>query len=336
VTQPRVAAFARLANGDVEPTRVITGQATKLGRTIHGLAYDPLHDEIVVPNALADAILVFRGSANGSEPPVRLIQGSRTKLVTPHSVSLDLEHGEILVASLTGRRINVFPWNASGNVAPTRLIMGPKTGLGHTVGIAVDPEKNLLAVANSKDILVFNRTDNGDVAPRARIAGPNSGIGDEPWQMQFYAGRIFVAASNHFHQNLYSGVALKETATTVPDDPWLNPNLGFVGVWDITDNGDVAPKAVIRGPFSGLLHPVGLALNPEEGEIYVSDSVRNGILTFLLPDFFPRNGQSSGSTQAMQKRGGRALKKLSGKSSNSRVWNGRNNPGARTQAEGTR
>jgi len=293
VTQPRVAAFARLANGNVGPKRVITGQGSKLGRTIHGLAYDAVHDEIVVPNALADAILIFRGNANGPEPPVRVIQGPHTELVTPHAVSLDVEHGEMLVASLTGRRIYVFSWNANGNVAPLRIIMGPKTDLGHIVGIAVDPARNLLAAANSEDIVVFNRTDSGDVAPRARIAGPKTGIGDEPWQMEFYGGRIFVAASNHLHQNLYSGVTLKGTATKVPDDPWLNPNLGFIGVWNITDNGDVPPRAIIRGPFSGLLHPVGLALNPKDGEIYISDSVRNGVLSFLVPDFFRQDTQNS-------------------------------------------
>jgi DNA-binding beta-propeller fold protein YncE len=206
--------------------------------------------------------------------------------VTPHAVSLDVEHGEILVASLTGKRVSVFPWNANGNVAPLRLIMGPKTGLGHVVGIAVDPVNNLLAVANSQDISIFNRTDDGDVAPKGRIGGPKTGITDEPWQMQFYNGRIFLAASNHMHVNLYSGINLKSTSTKVPDDPWLNPILGFVGVWNITDNGDVPPRMMIRGPFSGLIHPVGLALNPKDGEIYVSDSVKNGVLSFLVPNFF--------------------------------------------------
>jgi DNA-binding beta-propeller fold protein YncE len=265
---------------------MIAGQNSMLGRTIHGLAYDPAHDEIVVPNALADAVLVFRAAAEGSEHPRRVIQGPQTRLVTPHAVSLDLRNGEILVASLTGRRINVFRWDANGDAAPLRVIEGPKTGLGHVVGLAVDPERNLLAVANSQDILIFSRTDNGDIAPRARIAGPKTGIGDEPWQMEFYKGRIFVAASNHFHDNLYNGVTLRSDAKEVPDDPWLNPILGFVGVWNITDNGDVPPRAMIRGAYSNLLHPVGLALNPKSGEIYVSDSVRNGVLSFLVPQFF--------------------------------------------------
>ena len=271
------------------PKRVITGQNTKLGRTIHGLVYDEKHDEIFVPNALADAILVFRGGANGEEAPIRIIQGPHTRLVTPHSVSLDLDHDEILVASLTGKRVNVFRRNASGDAPPLRVITGPKTKLSHLVGIAVDPVRNLMAVADANDILIFNRTDNGDVAPRAQIAGPKTGITDEPWQMQFYKGQIFVAASNHLHVNLYGGIKLKRTSKQVPDDPWLNPTLGFIGVWNITDDGDVAPRAMIGGPFSGLLHPVGLVLNPVDGEIYVSDSVRNGILAFLVPDFFKHN-----------------------------------------------
>ncbi len=281
-----MAAFARLANGNAAPRRVITGQASKLGRTVHGIAYDPVHDEIVVPNPLADAVLVYRGGAQGAEPPIRVIQGPRTKLVTPHAVSLDVERGEILVASLTGKTIYVFRWNANGDVAPLRLIKGPKTTLGHVVGLGVDPATNLLAVANTKEVLIFNRTDDGDVAPRAVLAGPRTGIEDEPWQIQIYQGKIFLAASNHLHQNVYSGVKLKGTYTQIPPDPWLEPSLGFVGLWKISDKGDVPPRAVIKGPFSGLLHPTGLAINPKHGEIYVSDSIRNGVLSFLVPEFF--------------------------------------------------
>jgi len=272
---------------------MITGQNTLLGRTIHGLAYDPTRDEIVAPNALADAILVFRAGGTGAERPLRVIQGPHTHMVTPHAVSLDLRNREILVASLTGRRINVFRGDANGDATPIRVIEGPKTELGHVVGLAVDPERNLLAVANTHEILIFNRTDNGDVAPRARIAGPKTGMTDEPWQMEFYRGRIFLAASNHFHENLYEGVTLRADAKDVPDDPWLNPILGFMGVWNITDEGDVAPLAMIRGPFSGLIHPVGLALNPKDGEIYVSDSVKNGVLSFLVPQFFPQDTSSN-------------------------------------------
>jgi len=286
VAQPRVAAFARLANGNVAPARVITGAATKLARTVHGIAYDPDQDLIYVPNPLADAVLVFRGSANGNEPPIRVIQGSCTRLVVPHAVSLDLEHHEILVASLSSRAIAVFPWDANGNVSPIRYISGPKTRLGHVVGLGVDNASNLLAVANSEEILFFNRTDNGDAAPLGEIKGPHTGIGDEPWELQIYKSRIFLATSNHLHINLYSGVTLKDGYNTPPEDPWLNPELGFIGVWNVRDRGDVPPRAIIKGPFSQIVHPTGLALNPKNGEIYVTESIRNGLFSYLVPDFF--------------------------------------------------
>jgi len=277
-----------VANGTIDPTRVITGADTKLARTVHGIAYDPVRDEIYLSNALADAVLVFRGGAAGSEPPVRVIQGPCTGLVNPHAVSLDLEHREILVSSLSARAIAVFPMDANGNVTPTRYIKGPKTRLGHTVGLGVDRETNVLVVANSEELLFFNRTATGDVAPIGEIKGEHTGIRNEPWELALHNDKIFLAASNHLHVNLYSEVTLKPEYANgrgkVPDDPWLNPELGFIGVWNVTDRGDVPPRARIGGPFSQLVHPTGLALNPRDGEIYVTDSVRNGLFSFLVPD----------------------------------------------------
>ena len=277
-----------MANGTTAPERVITGAATKTARTVHGIAYDPVRDEIYVSNALADAVLVFRGGANGAEPPLRVIEGPCTGMVNPHAISLDLDHREILVSSLSSRAIAVFPMDGSGNVAPIRYIKGPKTRLGHTVGLGVDSASNVLVVANSEEILFFNRTATGDAAPIGQIKGERTGIRNEPWELEIHKGKIFLAASNHLHVNLYSEVALKPEYANgrgkVPDDPWLNPDLGFIGVWNVSDRGDVAPRARIGGPFSQLAHPTGLALNPRDGEIYVTDSVRNALFSFLIPD----------------------------------------------------
>ena len=288
MAQPRIAAFAREANGTMAPERVITGGRTKLARTVHGIAYDPVRDEIYVSNALADAVLVFRAGADGAEPPVRMIQGPCTGMVNPHAISLDLEHREILVSSLTARAIAVFPMDADGNATPLRYIKGPKTKLGHTVSMGVDSATNVLVVANAEDLLFFDRTATGDVAPVGEIKGEHTGIRDEPWGLQIRNGKIYVAASNHLHINLYQGVGIKpeysDGNAKVPEDPWLNPELGFIGVWDVKDRGDVPPRAKIGGPFSQLVHPTGLALNPTDGEIYVTDSIRNGLFSFLVPE----------------------------------------------------
>src|SRR5260370_32820823 len=164
------------------PVRVIEGQGTKLSRTMHGIAYDAVHDEMIVPVHLAGALLVFRGDAKGEEAPIRVIQGPHTRILRPETVALDLQHNEIFVGEDGGKDVMVFPREANGDVAPLRTIRGPKTGLDEVRGVAVDPIHNLLVVSSrggnkgTTGVFIFNRTDDGDVAPRAVIAGPKTGI----------------------------------------------------------------------------------------------------------------------------------------------------------------
>src|SRR5207245_1600542 len=126
---------------------------------MHGIAYDELHDEIIVPVHLAGALLVFRGDAEGEDPPVRVIQGP---------------------------------------------LAGPKTGIVRIRQIAVYDGRIFVAVKNNKDSFDAN------------AAAPS------PWD---------------------------------PDVP------GFIGVWNIGDNGNAPPRAWIKGPATGLIWPAGLALN---------------------------------------------------------------------------
>jgi hypothetical protein len=291
VSQPRIAAFARLANGNIEPTRIIEGEKTKLGRTLHGVAYNPLRDEIVVGNPLASSLLVFRGSASGNEAPVRVIQGSRTTLAYPDVVNIDAENQEIL--AVDAGRVLVFPWTAEGNTAPSRVISitGTKMKFGH--GVGVDHERNLLVVTGTTEagedgLLVFNRTDNGKVTPRAVIAGPKTGIEKPPWQLQVHRGRIYVTVANTFYSPLYSQISIRPgiSPDTEIKSPWRTDRVGFIGVWNTTDNGDVPPRAIIKGPASGIIHAGGLALNVRNNEVFVVDTVRNGLFTYLVPGLF--------------------------------------------------
>ena len=47
---------------------------------MHDIAFDGIHDEIAVTSPLAQAILSFRGAANGEEVPLRVIQGNKTQI----------------------------------------------------------------------------------------------------------------------------------------------------------------------------------------------------------------------------------------------------------------
>lgn len=260
---------------------------------MHGIAYDATRDEIVVPVALAAAVLSFRGEAAGAESPVRVIQGPATLMVRPHTVAVDETHNEIIVGDSSSRSLLVFDRDANGNAAPKRVIQGPKTGLLFVVGVAVDPVHDRIIAASASNLgdgktglFIFGRNDQGNVAPKAIIAGPRTAI-VRPWQLAVAPaeGKIFVAAINNENHPPYelekprAGLA----ADSELPSPWQSGTLGFIGVWDINDKGDVPPRAIIRGPSSFLVHPAGVAINLKDGEVFATDSVRNGLFTFLMP-----------------------------------------------------
>jgi hypothetical protein len=263
VANPRIAVFARLANGIAAPQRVIEGGRTGLSRTSHAVAYDPIHDEIVVPNPFAQAILFFKGDASGDTAPIRIIQGPDTLLEENDELALDPVNDEIIVP--TGTAILVFDRKGSGNVKPKRVIAGPKTMMDHARGIAVDPVNGIIATGNRNPIgiLFFNRTDEGDVAPRNIVSGPKTGI---------YASKGFTI--NPQRKELIATIEARGVQIT------RKVGESFVGIWNYTDNGDIPPKAVIKGNNTELIAPRGAAISPEHQEIFVIDKVQNGIYAF--------------------------------------------------------
>jgi DNA-binding beta-propeller fold protein YncE len=250
---------------------------------MHGIAYDWVHDEMIVPVHLAGAVLVFRGDAKGEERPIRMIQGPHTQILRPETVAVDVPHGEIIVGEDGGKDILVFKRDAQGDAAPLRIIRGAKTGLDEVRGVSVDPTRNLIVVSSyskkgTTGIFVFNRTDDGDVAPKAIIAGPKTGIVRiRQVEVDPDQGKIFVAVKNNVESYRFDAIS---------PSPWSSQEPGFIGVWDIADNGDIPPRAVIKGPASGIVWPAGVALNPKDREIYTIDSVRNGMFSFSVPEFF--------------------------------------------------
>ncbi len=312
MTDPRIAAFARTASGNVEPVRIIEGQKSGLTRVAHGITYDPARDEIWASEPLASSVVCFRGDANGQAAPLRMIQGAKTKLHGPMGLVVDDKHHELVVADDVTALILVYPWDANGNVAPLRVIGGPRAGMRGVSGVAVDPVHNLIVAASgsrrpegsnqvgpvpasflahvrSGGLFIFNRTDNGDVAPRAVIAGPHTGIGRVS-QVAVYDDRIYTVVSlgSQYRPPYDRGGYRPRPGCTGPPLPLLTvgERMNFVGVWNVTDSDDVPPRAIIFGPATELAGAIGIALNPQAGEIYVSSGVLNGAYSFLVPQFF--------------------------------------------------
>ena len=272
-----------MAKGSPQPKRTIGGQITRLTRGTHDIRYDPVHDEILLAAPHADAILTFRGGADGHEAPIRILQGQKTQ-IQGDRVDVDPVHNELFVPA--GDRVLVFPREAQGNVAPIRVIRGPDTGLRRSAYLAVDPVHDLLVVGayaktktSIKDetdvkLLFFARTDEGNAKPRGEILIPNIGpqrtseqlIG----QMQVYPPKGWVI------------VPLPGA-----DRSWESGNFTpFLGIWSINDRGVVPPRWKLGGKKTTLLRPRGVVLDPGHKEFVVSDMRQNAILTYAFPELF--------------------------------------------------
>lgn len=253
-----------MADGQANRLRAIEGQQTLLGRTMHAIAYDEIHDEMYVTQQFGQGILVFRGSATGEEPPVRVINGSKTQLIAPDRLAVDSVHDEIYVPE--GVKLLVFPRTANGNVAPIRVITGPDTGIGATRAVTVDSQRNLIIAATQawgdeddddgprvSDLRVFPRLANGNVKPLRVISGLR-GMGN--------------------------------LAVDSPSGLIFSMQTRYIGVWHINDSGRVGPRFTIGGPDGILRKGRGLALDAKRQSVIASDKELNAVMTFYVPEIF--------------------------------------------------
>jgi len=301
VNQPQIAVFARSAKEDTPPLRAIEGQKSLLGRTMHDIAFDGIHDEIVVTSPLTQAILSFRGAASGEEPPLRVIQGDKTQIKgvgATGKVSIDPVHNEIYLAT-PDQTILVFDRMASGNVPPKRVLGGPHTllslgkqntdnsvqggngynvyGGGNVPCIRIDPVHNLLLVpvdgrgGEGGGVEIFDRTASGDTPPKAMIKGP-------------------VRMGNQFDVYPQGLKLVSHTGNNFE-------------IWNIPESGTSTEQPLkISAPLGRQSGDIGLVLDPLHKEVIVATAAGNTVETFYVPEAFdtkpvtPGNAISSLST----------------------------------------
>jgi hypothetical protein len=271
VNHPQIAVFARLAKENTPYLRSIEGQKSLLGRTMHDIAFDGIHDEIVVTSPLAQAILSFRGGANGDEAPLRVIQGNRTQIKgvgATGKVSIDPVNSEIILAT-PDQTILTFDRMANGNTPPKRVLGGNDTQLslgeqnvggGNVPCIRVDPIHNLLLVPTTGSrgggrILVFDRTASGNTPPRASIKGPVR----HGNQFEVYAPkrRLITHTNNH------------------------------IEIWNIPLSGESTEQPIrIPAPLGRQSNDIGLVLDPLHKEVIIATAAGNNIMTFSVPEAF--------------------------------------------------
>jgi len=274
--------FTREQRGDVAPARVLHTGSEIRGR---GIAVDHVNSEIFMGSQHNAAVAVFRKEAQGDEPPIRLLQGDRTRLANPHGIALDgrnnlifvANHGQVssrptreeaersgdlrpneplsrgLAVAGSGRflppSINVYRRDAAGNTAPLRVIEGPRTQLNWPSGVVIDGRRGELFVANDtgNSVLVFRSDASGDVAPIRILKGLRTEL-DAP-------GGVFVDEKNN--------------------ELWVS-NYGnhSVNVYSLTADGNTPPLRRIRsGPLGSralmIGNPGAVAYDTKRAEILV-------------------------------------------------------------------
>lgn len=282
MNHPQIAVFARSATENTPYLRSIEGQKSLLGRTMHDIAFDEIHDEIVVSGPLTQSILTFRGAANGEEAPLRIIQGEKTLIKgvgASDKVSIDQVHEEIYI-STPDQRILVFNRMDNGNVAPKRILSGPDTQLslgrqntneaitnvGNVYGggdgprLRIDPIHNLLFVPvvgrggqGGGTILVFDRTASGNTPPKFVIK--TNGGGYDVCAQSF---RLITHNKNTFE------------------------------IWQLSESGQGAEIAKIPAPL-GKYSGATLALDPLHKEVIAATAAGNSILTFSVPELYDQH-----------------------------------------------
>ena len=287
VNHPQIAVFARSAGENTPYLRSIEGQKSLLGRTMHDIGFDGIHDEIVVTSPLAQAILTFRGAANGEEAPIRYIQGDKTQIKgvgAAGKVSIDPVHNEIFFAT-PDQTILVFDRMAQGNVPPKRVLGGPDTQLslgkqntdktgahgsyggGNAPAMRIDPIHNLLIVpqlgragggeggGGGGKVLVFDRTASGNTPPKAIIQGP-VGMGN---QFEIYAPQLRL----------------------------ITETRNYLEIWKIPESGLSTDKPMrIAAPLGKGGGDIGIVLDPLHKEVIIATSPGNSVETFSVPEVF--------------------------------------------------
>jgi hypothetical protein len=135
-----ITVYAPGAQGNAAPTRVISGQNTRLvdpvGLTLDSAGYLYVANGYFIAdgpgnNVFSGEVLVFAPGANGNAAPVRTISGSKTSFSNPaKGVAVDSQ-GWIYV---TERDILVFAPGANGDIAPSQHIVNSNSDRGSIEG----------------------------------------------------------------------------------------------------------------------------------------------------------------------------------------------------------
>ncbi|MDC4225126.1 MAG: hypothetical protein MPW15_13080 [Candidatus Manganitrophus sp.] len=151
-----------------------------------GLFVDSDQDRLYVSNAGTDcadpaapcnSLLVFHAASNFSFNPVPNQVITSDRLNSPQGLTVDLGRQTLFVANHGNNSVLVFKnvEDLNGEVSPDAEIGGAATGIDEPIGVAIDPERDILYILNegTSEILVFENASSldGNSAPARTLSG---------------------------------------------------------------------------------------------------------------------------------------------------------------------
>jgi hypothetical protein len=177
------------------------------------------------------------------------IGGSNTRLRYPEGFALDVGRN-VYVANF--QSVTVYAAGTYDNAAPSRIISGSNTSLFNAGGLAVDGGSNIYVTqrprhpAHRPSVTVYAAGANGNIAPIQKIEGLKTEL-NNPW-----------------------GIAVDDAHNIYVANEGIAFGNGTVTVYRAGAGGDVAPIQTITGDNTGLIGPVGIALDADRN-IYVAN-----------------------------------------------------------------
>jgi len=208
-------------------------------------------------------------NATRSEPE-RVIQGKNTELQFNTCMYIDPTNGDIYtVENDIGDSIKVFSQDASGNTAPKRNLK--VTHRAHTITVDERKEELFVSVNYPPQVEVYRKTASGNEKPLRVVTGESTRLADvHGIAIDEKANELFVNNWGHISQYNVAGSGRFE-------DPSIT-------VYPLDASGDTAPLRVIQGSRTQLDWPGAMFVDPDKGEVYVTNSVGQSILVFGAKD----------------------------------------------------
>ena len=258
--------------------------------------------KLYVSNQASNAILRFDNATTTSNnvAPGATIAGGNTGIASPQYLFVDQSADRLFVANPGTSSILIFDAvstkTGANNIAPTRTISGLATLLGSPSDLALDKGRDMLYVADSLNVLVFNAASNSTTTGNVSAAR-NIPVGFIPSAIFLDAtnDRLYVADTVGSMVHVYDNASTLNSLTLITANRTISGGMASPAGLQIdsagrlivsnsanasitiytgaaTANGTVTPVATISGTSTGLGSPNQIALDASgTGTLYIAD-----------------------------------------------------------------